>query len=105
MRVMALRDVRALGYDFLGFADIHVAGRSATDVGRDLAGIEEVMSISLMLGDPELICQISARDRHHFLSLVEDGIGRVKGVARVATYLALEVKKYRVDHGDLGSGW
>lgn len=105
MRVMALRDVRALGYDFLGFADIHIHDRSADQVARQLAAIEEVMSVSRMLGDPELICQITARDRRHFLSVIETKIGRIAGIARIGTHLALEVAKYRVDHGNLESGW
>ncbi len=103
MRVMALRDLRALGYDFLGFADLHIQGRATDDVAEELAAIDEVMSISQMLGDPELICQISARDRHHFLEIIETKIGRVRGVTRIATQLALEVAKYRVDHGNLDS--
>ena len=63
------------------------------------------MSISRMLGDPELICQISARDRRHFLTVIESKIGRITGIAHVSTHLALEVAKYRVDHGNLESGW
>jgi Lrp/AsnC family transcriptional regulator, regulator for asnA, asnC and gidA len=105
MRVMALRDVRALGFDFLAFADIHIQGRAAEDIARELAGIDEVMSITRMLGDPELICQINGRDRHHVLDIVETKIGRVQGILRVSTYLALNVAKYQVDHGDLHSQW
>jgi DNA-binding Lrp family transcriptional regulator len=103
VRVIAQRDVRALGYDFMGFANIFVAGRPLLDVAREIAKIEEVASLSRVMGDPPLIAQVNGRDRHHFLHVIENQISTIAGITHVSTHLTLEIVRFNIDLGTLES--
>jgi len=103
MKVVAQRDVRSLGYEFFCLADIHVAGRSVKLVAADLAKIEEITSVSLLLGSPAIIVQVNGRDRKHLLQVLEEEIGRVRGITTIETTLALEIVKFDSDYGELFS--
>ena len=101
LRVIAQRDVRALGYDFMGFANIFVSGRPLRDVARDIVKIEEVASLSRVMGDPPLIAQVNGRDRHHFLSVIAEQLSTIRGVTRVNMHLTLEIVRFNIDLGAL----
>lgn len=101
MKVIAQRDVRSLGYEFFCLADIHVAGRSVKNVAADLAKVDEITSVALLLGSPAIIVQVNGRDRKHLLQVLEQKVGSVQGITTIETTLALEIVKFDSEYGEL----
>jgi len=101
MKVVAQRDVRSLGYELFCFADIHVAGRAVKEVAADLAKVDEITSVALLLGSPAIIVQVNGQDRKHLLQVLEQKIGSVQGISTIETTLALEIIKFDSEYGEL----
>ncbi|MDB5428932.1 MAG: putative HTH-type transcriptional regulator [Caulobacter sp.] len=101
IRIMVQRDIRALGDNLIAHLDIFVEGRSVADVGRDLAKIPEISSIVVLMGSPQLIAQVHARDGAGLLETMDQRISKVDGIARMESTISLMVLKYRLDVANL----
>lgn len=94
MRVVAMVDLAAAGYHFVAPVGVQVKGRQSEDVGRDLAAIPQVVSVSAVLGVQDLELQILARSIAELNNLLTEVIPAVPGVARLDSALAMNVVKY-----------
>lgn len=101
LRVVVQSDVHAMGYEFVCFADIYVAGRGATAVAAELADISGVSAVALSLGHPEIIVMFNAMDRKDFLRIVNQDFAAVRGVDRVETVISMDIDKYRTEYARL----
>lgn len=100
MKVMAQRDFRAAGYHAFASVDVYTAGRSVEAVARDLAKLDGLTLISILMGDPSFALMAMAPDLASLHALAED-IGRIKGVRSVEVTLFAEILKYRSDFVNL----
>ncbi len=98
IRVTAVTDMTALGYDQLVIAFIGVAGRSVTEVADELARIPEAMSVGVVFGEHDLAVTLLARDLAHVGELLDGSVGPVNGVARVDCELCLDVRRFRSEY-------
>lgn len=94
MRVVAIRDLSAMGYEHLCAIGIQVKGRAVTEVAADLAAMPQVLTVNVTLGAHDLEVQLVARDIEEMGGLITEELSRVPGVARLAPSLALKVLKY-----------
>jgi Lrp/AsnC family transcriptional regulator for asnA, asnC and gidA len=94
MRIVLVRDIRALGYDLLAHLDIYVEGRASRLVAEDLAQLDEVASVAVFPSSPQLIIHVHARSRHELSRFMTDKLSRVEGVQAIETSITLEVIKY-----------
>lgn len=101
LRVVVQTDINAMGYEFVCFADVFVAGRAARAVAEELADIDGVSAVTLTLGHPEIIVMFNAVDRNDFLRIINLDFGAVKGVDRVETVISMDIHKYRIDYARL----
>ncbi|MEO1169970.1 MAG: AsnC family transcriptional regulator [Pseudomonadota bacterium] len=99
MRVVALRDIRSLGYDLIAHADIFVEGRDARDVALELAPIDEIDMVALYTGSPQIIAQINVENRKQLSHVLTEMIGTAAGVTHVETVISLEIFKYESELG------
>ncbi len=102
MRVVLRRDLYSKGFDLQCFADIHVGGRAIDLVAKDLAKIEAVTSVSMLMGSPEILAVFNARDRADLLRVQNEEIAWVKGVTRLEVHIATDIRKYKAGYADLG---
>ena len=79
--------------------DVSVTGRKIGDVATDLAKIEGIGSVSIMLGDPPIIVQVQARDLEQLRDLILDEISAVVGVTQVETNVIVEIEKWKSQYG------
>jgi DNA-binding Lrp family transcriptional regulator len=77
--------------------NISVQGRDARAVAEDVGGIEEVASVVLLLGTPQISAMIHARDRTHLHELISGPISVVAGIAKIEADVMLNIWKYRSD--------
>ena len=101
VRVVAMRDLSAMGYECLSAVGVQVKGRSAADVGHDLAQLEDVVTVNVAIGTHDLEVQVVARDLADLDRLLTHVIAHVPGVEKMVPALALKVLKYTPDWAPL----
>lgn len=94
VRVVAIRDLGAMGYGALAAVGVQVKGRSVVEVGEDLARIPQVMTVNATIGVYDIELQVVAKDIDEMAELLTNEIPKVRGVVRLAPGLALKVLKY-----------
>lgn len=94
MRVVAVADFTAHGYDIMIALGIRVKGRSVTEVGRELARLPQVLSVNAMTGDQDLELLVALHDLGEVQAFLADHIARIEGVAAIDAGLAVDIVKY-----------
>jgi DNA-binding Lrp family transcriptional regulator len=94
MRVVALTDLEAFGYQYMVFAKLRVGSRSIMDVSEALARMPEVISVTVATGRFDVIATALARDRDHLSDVVGTAIPALKGVEETRCELAIDVLRY-----------
>lgn len=101
VRIVAMRDLSALGFDALAAVGVQVKGRSAIAVGEDLAKIEQVVTVNVAIGTYDLEIQVIAHDLAELDQLLTHVIAQVDGVERLFPGLALRILKYNPEWAPL----
>ena len=94
MRIVAMVDLAAVGMKFIAPVGITVKGRSAEEVGLELARIPQVVTVSAAIGVQDLELQIAARTLEELDDLLTRRIPETPGVARIEAALSTKVMKY-----------
>ncbi len=101
MRVAAVTDYRAFGFELFVIVGVTVEGRPVREIADELAVIEECVSVAIAFGPFDLLVHVLARDTSHLAELISDRIAAIPGIRKLDSQLALEVVKYRADGGAL----
>lgn len=94
MRVVAVTDFAARGFDVIMAVGVRVQGRSIKDVGRDLAKFPEVLSVNSMNGGHDLELMVALHDFSEVREFLYDHISGIDGVAQIDTGIAVDIIKY-----------
>ncbi len=97
MRVVAVTDFAAAGYDLLLAIGIEVESRNAEDVGRDLAKLPEVFSVHLTTGSNDLEILVGARSFDELSYFLHKEVGNIDGIGRMYPGLTIDVLKYHTE--------
>lgn len=97
LRVIALTDFRALGFDFLIFLGVRVEGRPALDAATDLAASRRVTSVCIVAGKYDLWVMVAVRDKKELSDFVTVELGCIAGIRDIDIALALDVMKFNSD--------
>jgi len=98
MRVVAVTDFSAAGYEMLLAIGIVVEDRKPEDVGIDLAKLPEVFSVNLTTGVHDLDILVAAKDFEELSRFMHDELPGIKGIGRLTPGLTVDVLRYE-------SGW
>jgi len=98
MRVVAVTDFSAAGYELLIAVGIQVENRRPEDVGHELAKLPEVFSVNLVTGLCELDVLVAARDFAELSHFLHDKLPKISGISKLAPGLTVDVLRYE-------SGW
>lgn len=107
MRLVAVTDIEAAGYDMLLAIGVQVEHRTPEAVARELARFQEVFSVNVVVGAQDLEMLVVARNQAALDELLNQRLASVPGVRRLTPALALDVLKnqpdwvpfHEVDHG------
>lgn len=97
MRVVAVTDIEAAGYDMLLAIGVQVENRSPEEVARELAGLPEVFSVNVVVGTHDVEILVVAEDQVALDELIGHTLAVVPGVRRLTPALALDVLKNQPD--------
>lgn len=95
MRVVAVVDFTAAGYDVLLAIGVEVESRNAEDVGRDLAELPEVFAVNLTTGAFDIEILVGARSFEELATFLHEQVAHIDGIGRLAPGLTVEVYKYQ----------
>jgi len=97
MRVVAVTDFEAAGYDFMLAVGVQVEGRSPLEVAQELAAFPEVFSINVVIGTFDLELLVVAEDQVAMSALIYERLASLPGVRRVVPSIAVNVLKNQPD--------
>jgi Lrp/AsnC family transcriptional regulator for asnA, asnC and gidA len=92
MRVVAVSDIEAAGFGMLLAIGVEVEGRLPAEVAAQLAEIDEVFSVSVVIGSQDIEILSVARDQDQLDELL-GRLAAVAGVRRLQPALAVNVLK------------
>ena len=101
VRVVAMRDLSAMGFSYLAPVGVQVKGRSAGDVGAEIAELERVITVNVAIGTHDLEIQVVAETLEEMQHLLTHVIAKIDGVERLFPSLALKVFKYNPEWAPL----
>lgn len=100
LRVMAVVDMHAVGYQDVVVLGIRVGDVHPNDVAAELVRLPEVIGLNSTFGRYQLVGLMLAQDKHHLSELL-DQIGAMIGVRDQEACLVLDVLQTRYDVGSL----
>jgi DNA-binding Lrp family transcriptional regulator len=95
VRVVAVADLFALGYDLLVSVATEAAGRPPRDVAADLAELPRVLACCIVAGAHDLEILVAAENHVDLGSFITEHLSSVEGVRRVSPSLVLDLVKYQ----------
>ncbi len=98
MRVVAVTDFAAAGFDLLLAIGIEAENRNAEALGRDLAALPEVFAVNLTTGPNDLEILVAAQSFEQLATFLHEEVSQIDGIGRLAPGLAVEVYKYQTDY-------
>ena len=97
MRVVAVTDIEAAGYQMLLAIGVQIEDRSPADVARDLAKIPEIFSVNVVVGTHDVEILVVAEDLDALNALQARVLSTVPGIRRLTSSLAIDVLKNQPD--------
>ncbi|MFT4054403.1 MAG: Lrp/AsnC family transcriptional regulator [Novosphingobium sp.] len=94
MRVVAVTDFAAHGYNVIIALGVQVHGRKVQDVGRDLSALPEVLSVNIMSGAHELEALVALHDFSEVHTLLFEHIAAIEGVKHISPGIAVDIVKF-----------
>jgi DNA-binding Lrp family transcriptional regulator len=97
MRVVAVTDIEAAGYQMLLAIGVQIEDRSPADVARELAKIPEIFSVNVVVGTHDVEILVVAEDLDALNALQARVLSTVPGIRRLTSSLAIDVLKNQPD--------
>jgi Lrp/AsnC family transcriptional regulator for asnA, asnC and gidA len=99
MRVVAVTDMAAAGYDFYVLLWIHVEGRPVRDVANDIAELPSVFTVVLMSGVYDIMAGLVTTDKASLTRILTHELAHIRGIRDIESTLALDVLRLRPEIG------
>lgn len=97
LRVVAVSDFRAHGYDVLLEIAIEVESRPASEVAHELAKLDEVFAVQLVTGRYDIDILVVLRTFDELQAFISEKISTIRGIRSMMPAIAVDVVKYRFD--------
>jgi len=101
MRVVAVTDFAALGYQVLLAIGIEVQGRPAQEVAQELAALPEVFAAHLVTGARPVEILVALHDLDELEGFLLRDLAKIRGIRTLAAGIAVEVIKYGFDRAPI----
>lgn len=94
MKVVAVADFAAHGYDMLIATGVKVVGRPVIDVARELADLPEVFSLNIMNGDCDIELLIILHEFSEINAFLLDHVAKIAGISEIRPGIAADIVKF-----------
>lgn len=93
VRVVAVTDFSAFGYNVIIALGVMVKGRPIDAVGRDLAALPEMLGVNLMSGGHDIELLVALHDFAE-IGVMLQHVGQIEGVESLSPALAVDIMKF-----------
>ena len=97
MRVVAVADFQAVGFDLILFIGVEVLGRGVVEAANEIAALPEVVACNIVMGRHDIEVIAAVDNRSSISDLIIRRIARTRGIHRISTGVVIETLKYQVD--------
>lgn len=97
LRVVAVSDFSAHGFNFLMRVMVEVDGRPASQVAHDLAQIPEVFATHLVTGRYDIDMLVALHGLEDLSSLLLEKFSQVHGIRSLVPSIVVDIVKYQFD--------
>lgn len=97
LRVVAVSDFSAHGFNFLMRVAIEVDGRAASEVAAELSQFPEVFATHLVTGRYDIDMLVALHDYEDLSGLLFDKFSQVRGIRRMSPAMVVDIIKYNFD--------
>lgn len=97
LRVVAVSDFSAHGYNVLMEVAIEVDGRPASEVASELSAFPEVFAAHLVTGRYDIDLLVALHDFDELPDLMFDKFSKIQGIRSMLPAIAVDVVKYKFD--------
>jgi Lrp/AsnC family leucine-responsive transcriptional regulator len=97
LRVVAVSDFSAHGYNVLLEVAIEVDGRAASQVAEELAKLPEVFAAHLVTGRYDIDILVALHDFDELSDLLLNKLAKIRGIRSLVPAIAIDVVKYEFD--------
>lgn len=97
LRVVAVSDFSAHGYNLLIQVAVEVEGRPASEVAADLAELPEVFAVHLVTGRYDIDMLVALRDYDELGELMLNRLAGVAGIRSMLPAITVDILKYQFD--------
>jgi DNA-binding Lrp family transcriptional regulator len=97
LRVVAVSDFSAHGYNVLMEVAIEVDGRPASEVATELAAFPEVFAAHLVTGRYDIDMLVALHDFDELSDLMLNKFSKVHGIRSMSPAIAVDIVKYKFD--------
>ncbi len=103
MRVVAVSDFAAFGFNALLAVGVEVEGRPAEDVASDLAALPEVFSAHLVTGRYDIELLVALRSMDDLPDFLLAKVSKIAGIRNLDPSIAVDVIRYEFDVAPMAS--
>jgi Lrp/AsnC family transcriptional regulator for asnA, asnC and gidA len=97
LRVVAVSDFAAHGFNFLMEVAIEVDGRPASEVAEELARFPEVFAVHLVTGRYDIDMLVALKDFDDLSHLLLDKFSKIAGIRSMTPAIVVDIIKYQFD--------
>ncbi len=101
MRVVAVTDFAALGYQVLLAVGIEVQGRPAEQVAQELAALEEVFAVHVVTGARDIEILVALHDLKELETFLLQDVAKIRGIGSLSAGIAADIIKYDFDRAQI----
>lgn len=103
MRVVAQREMLSQGFRLIYLVNVFSQHRSIDDIAADIAAIGDTLTVSIMLGTPEIVVTVFGKTPESIYDSILNRIIKVPGVHRFEAQILSDIIKIRSDFGELAT--
>ena len=97
LRVVAVSDFAAHGFNFLMRVAVEVDGRPASHVAQELANFPDVFAVHLVTGRYDIDMLVALSHFDHLSTLLLDKFSQVAGIRSMTPSIVVDIIKYQFD--------
>jgi Lrp/AsnC family transcriptional regulator, leucine-responsive regulatory protein len=97
LRVVAVSDFSAHGYEVLMQLAIEVDSRPASEVAVELAEFPEVFAVHIVTGRYDIDALVVLHDFTDLAHLLFDQLGSIRGIRAITPSIAVDILRYQFD--------
>lgn len=97
LRVVAVSDFSAHGFNILMRVAVEIDGRPASEVAQELAEFPEVFAVHVVTGRYEIDMLVALSQFNDLAGLLLDKFSQVRGIRSMSPSLVVDIIKYQFD--------